>query len=55
MWFLKHSTFCIMGQWVYNYSKFKIIFVDVVRTSFKKQKVIIIKPEAKWFNHEQVE
>lgn len=44
-----------MGQWVYNYSKFKRFFVDAVIASFKKQKVIIIKPEAKWFNHEQVE
>jgi len=44
-----------MGQWVYNYGKFKLIEY-VENSSFKKlRKVIIIRPEAEWSNHEQVE
>jgi len=44
-----------MSQWVYNYGKFKI-FVDVDKSSFKKLiLVVIVKPEAKWSNLEQVE
>jgi len=44
-----------MSQWVYNYSEFKF-YVGVVKSSFKKLiLVIIIKPEAKWSNLEQVE
>jgi len=44
-----------MSQWVYNYNKFKF-YVGVVKSSFKKLiLVIIIKPEAKWSNLEQVE
>jgi len=45
-----------MGQWVYIYGKFKFI-ADVDNSSFKKLcfLVIIIRPEAEWSNHEQVE
>ena len=45
-----------MGQWVYIYGKFKVLTVDVDNSNFKKfVKVINVKPEAEWSNHEQVE
>ena len=44
-----------MGQWVYNFGKFKFN-VDIENsTVLKSYKVTVIKPEAKWSNHEQVE
>jgi hypothetical protein len=53
-------TFCIMGQWVYIYGKFK--FIECVDNSNARMseklfsfKVIYIRPEAEWSNHEQVE
>jgi len=44
-----------MGQWVYVCGKFKFI-EDGEKSSLKKLiKVINIRPEAEWSNHEQVE
>lgn len=44
-----------MGQWVYVCGKFKFI-EDAEKSSFKKLiRVINIRPEAEWSNHEQVE
>jgi len=45
-----------MGQRVYKYSKFNF-YVDIDKSKFvlKSFKVILLKPEAKWSNYEQVE
>jgi len=45
-----------MGQRVYKYSKFNF-YVDVDNSKFVLNSfiVILLKPEAKWSNYEQVE